>query len=166
MGAEAGRNKWRVLLLRRSNRGILNGRGPTETGYGGGDEFWPTAGSGCSAARSAFGSCRYRDSGLEATKWCGVIPEGAALVAYPDLVATGIVAECMLEEEAGSPAQLLARRDPDLTVAQKVPGEPSSPGALCVATSMMPCGEEFLVGAFLSEAPEDPGRQIEGGLVW
>ncbi len=35
-GAEAGRNKWRLLLLRRSNRGILTGRGPTEAGYGGG----------------------------------------------------------------------------------------------------------------------------------
>ncbi len=159
-GAEAGRNKWRLLLLRRSNRGILTGRGPTEAGYGGGDEFWPTARSGCSAARSAFGSCRYRDSGLEATKWCGVTPEGAALVAYPALVATGIVAECVLEEEARSPEQLLARRDPHLAVAQKVPGEPSSPGALCVAISMMPGGE-----AFLSEAPEGPVRQIEGGLA-
>ena len=113
-----------------------------------------------------FGSCRYRDSGLQATKWCGVTPEGSALVAYLALVATGIVAECMLEERAGSLAQLLAARDPNLEVAQKVLGEPSSAVALRVATSRMPCGEAFLVGAFLAEAPEDLGRQIEGGLVW
>lgn len=128
--------------------------------------MWPTARSGCSAARSVFGSCRYRDSGLEATEWCGVTPEGTVLVvAYLALVATGIVAGCMLEERAGSPMQLLARRNRDLAVAQKVPGEPSSAVALRVATSMMPCGEAFLVGTFRFEASEDPGRQIEGGLA-